>query len=157
MNHCATTLFENSSFVVVSQLRNSRHRSVSALRRKLHSGGNFFASTRDPLRWARGWGRPPCGRRESGLRPDLFCQLISCWTKPVHRILCAGFGVFVAKYTGESPLCSAERAVQGDKTMMYSCVLSLEWRFDMGVFHFRRNETGGFCFNGFKWHPFGAR
>ena len=24
------------------QLRNSRHRSVSALRRKLHSGGNFF-------------------------------------------------------------------------------------------------------------------
>lgn len=29
------------------QLRNSHHRSVSALRRKLHSGGNFFAFRRD--------------------------------------------------------------------------------------------------------------
>ncbi len=31
------------------------------LRRKLHSGGIFFASNRDPLRWARGWDRPVGG------------------------------------------------------------------------------------------------
>ena len=27
----------------------------------LNQAGRFFASNRDPLRWARGWG-PPCGR-----------------------------------------------------------------------------------------------
>ena len=29
--------------------------------RKLRYAGNFFASNRDPLRWARGWGRPVGG------------------------------------------------------------------------------------------------
>ena len=36
------------------QLKNSHHRSVSALRRKLRSDGNFFAFRHDPLRWVRG-------------------------------------------------------------------------------------------------------
>ena len=43
------------------QLRNSHHRFVSACRRKLRYGGNFFAFGPDSLRWTRGrWGRG-CG------------------------------------------------------------------------------------------------
>ena len=41
------------------------------LRRKLHSGGNFFASNRDPLRWAHGWGAA-LRAAVSGLRPGFL-------------------------------------------------------------------------------------
>ena len=48
---------KNIAFNRPLQLRNSQHRSVSALRRKLRSVGNFFASKPNPLRWASVWGR----------------------------------------------------------------------------------------------------
>ena len=46
---CARIVFVNTK-----QLKNFHHRSVSALRRKLRFGGNFFAFRRNSLRWARG-------------------------------------------------------------------------------------------------------
>ena len=46
--------------------------------------------------------------------------------------LCTGFVVFAVKYTSQSPQCCAEITIQRNKNIMYSYVLSLEQRFDIG-------------------------
>ena len=73
----------NDSIYTVSmlQLRNSHHRSVSALRRKLHSGGNFFALGPDSLRWI-----PGRERRGYELWPASFLSTLDSSSQASYRL-----------------------------------------------------------------------
>ncbi len=61
-------------------VRRSKHRSVSASRRKLHYVSSFFLSKSNPLRWASIWFPmrantvpfPPCGENCTMLAPSSF-------------------------------------------------------------------------------------
>ena len=74
-NRVAAKTARGFESLLLRQLRNSLFGTNPRLAARLLSRtGNFFASNRDPLRWARGW-VPPCGRLfHSYQRLHLFYQ-----------------------------------------------------------------------------------